>query len=141
MASRCVSDYRAPVTTVDDADSATFDAVLLLYVGCAKLPDGRLAEQEAQRILQLTRKHTEGLAAGYAEQAIEDVVHTLAQAAEPQAQLKLVVEAAQRARRFLDDEAKLELVDELRSIARADGHNERAELDFVDAVAKTLGVG
>lgn len=128
------------VTTVDDADSGTFDAVLMLYIACAKLPDGELDEREAARILDLARAHTKGLAQHYAEQAVEDVSKALGQAADPQAQLKLVVDAAQRASRNLDDDAKASLVAELRSIARADGVNTSAELDFVHAVAKTLGV-
>ena len=129
------------VTTVDDADSGTFDAVLMLYIACAKLPDGTLDEREAQRILELTRAHTKGLSESYAMQAVEDVAHTLGQAEGPEAQLKLVVEAAQRVHRNLDDDVKANLVDELRSIARADGENASAELAFVEAVAKTLGVG
>jgi uncharacterized tellurite resistance protein B-like protein len=128
------------VTTVEDADSKTFDAVLMLYIACAKLPDGRLDEKEAARILELTRVHTKGLADGYAEQAVEDVAHTLGQAADAQAQLQLVVEAAERVRRNLDDDVKANLVGELRSIARADGERDVAEADFVEAVAKTLGV-
>ena len=128
------------VTTVEDADSKTFDAVLMLYIACAKLPDGRLDEKEAARILELTRGHTQGLADGYAEQAVEDVAHALGQAADAQAQLALVVEAAQRVRRNLDDDVKANLVGELRSIARADGERDAAESDFVEAVAKTLGV-
>ncbi len=128
------------VTTVDDADSGTFDAVLMLYIACAKLPDGALDEREAARVLHLARAHTQGLAHGYAEQAVEDVAKVLGQADGPDAQLKLVVDAAQRASRNLDDDAKDSLVAELRSIARADGENTSAELDFVHAVAKTLGV-
>lgn len=128
------------MTTVDDADSGTFDAVLMLYIGCAKLPDGELDEREAARILDLARAHTKGLAPHYAEQAVEDVSKALGQAADPQAQLKLVVDAAQRASRNLDNDAKASLVAELRSIARADGVNTSAEFDFVHAVAQTLGV-
>lgn len=128
------------VTTVEDADSKTFDAVLMLYIACAKLPDGRLDEKEAARILELTRSHTKGLAEGYAEQAVEDVARTLGQTAGAPAQLALVVEAAERVRRNLDDDAKADLVGELRSIARADGERNAAETDFVEAVAKTLGV-
>lgn len=128
------------VTTVDDADSGTFDAVLMLYIACAKLPDGAVDEREASRILDLARAHTAGLAPGYAEQAVDDMVKALADADGPEAQLKLVVGAAERAARFLDDDAKDNLVAELRSIARADGENTTAELDFVHAAAKTLGV-
>lgn len=128
------------MTTVEDADSKTFDAVLMLYIACAKLPDGRLDEKEAARILELARGHTQGLAGGYAEQAVEDVAHTLGRAADAQAQLALVVEAAERVRRNLDDDVKANLVGELRSIARADGDRDAAETDFVEAVAKTLGV-
>ncbi|MBV1857694.1 MAG: TerB family tellurite resistance protein [Nannocystaceae bacterium] len=127
------------MTMVDDADSGTFDAVLMLYIACAKLPDGALDEREAARILDLGRAHTKGLAHGYAEQAVEDG-KVLGQAEGPAAQLQLVVDAAQRASRNLDDDAKESLVAELRSIARADGENTSAELDFVHAVAKTLGV-
>ena len=128
------------MTTVDDADSGTFDAVLMLYIACAKLPDGELDEREGARILHLARAHSKGLAQHYAEQAVEDVAKQLGQAKDPQAQLKLVVDAAERAARNLDDEAKSDLVAELRSIARSNGRVESAELDFVHAVAKTLGV-
>ena len=128
------------MTTVEAADAGTFDAVLLLYIACAKLPDGRLDEREAARILQLVHTHTEGLAEGYAERAVEDVAHTLGQAPDVDAQLALVVEAAERVKRNLDDDVKANLVGELRSIARADGSNNQAELQFVEAVAKTLGV-
>ena len=128
------------MTTVEAADAGTFDAVLLLYIACAKLPDGQLDEREAARILQLAHAHTEGLAEGYAEQAVEDVSRSLGQAGGPDAQLKLVVDAAERVKRNLDDAVKANLVDELRSIARADGTNNAAELQFVEAVAKTLGV-
>lgn len=112
----------------------------MLYIACAKLPDGTLDEREAERILHLTRAHSKGLAEGYAEQAVEDVAHALGQATEPQDQLKLVVDAAHRVAKNLDDEAKADLVAELRSIARSDGRTTSAELDFVHAVAKTLGV-
>lgn len=128
------------VTTVDDADSGTFDAVLMLYIACAKLPDGALDEREGARILHLTRAHTKGLAEGYAEQAVEDVGKVLGQATDPTAQLKLVVDAATRVARNLDDDAKANLVAELRSIARSNGRTTSAELDFVHAAAKTLGV-
>lgn len=128
------------MTTVDDADSGTFDAVLMLYIACAKLPDGALDEREGARILHLARAHTKGLAEGYAEQAVEDVAKQLGQADGPDAQLKLVVDAATRASRNLDDDAKDDLVAELRSIARSNGKTTSAELDFVHAVAKTLGV-
>ncbi len=128
------------VTTVDNADSDTFDAVLLLYIACAKLPDGTLDEREAARILHLTRSHSEGLAEGYAEQAVEDVSKRLGQAETPQAQLQLVVDAATRANRNLDDDAKADLVAELRSVARSDGRTTHEELAFVHAVEKTLGV-
>ena len=128
------------MTTVEAADAGTFDAVLLLYIACAKLPDGQLDEREAARILQLVRNHTEGLAEGYAELAVEDVARTLGQATDVDAQLTLVVDAAERVKRNLDDDVKANLVDELRSIARADGSNNEAELLFVEAVAKTLGV-
>ena len=128
------------MTTVEAADAGTFDAVLLLYIACAKLPDGRLDEREAARILQLVHAHTQGLAAGYAEQAVEDVARTLGRAPDVDAQLALVVEAAERLKRNLDDDVKANLVGELRSIARADGSNEVSELQFVNAVAKTLGV-
>lgn len=128
------------VTTVEDADSKTFDAVLMLYIACAKLPDGRLDEKEAARILELARAHTRGLTDGYATQAVEDVARTLGQATDAQAQLALVVEAAERVGRNLDDDVKANLVGELRSIARADGERDAAESNFVEAVAKTLGV-
>lgn len=127
------------MTTVDNADSRTFDAVLMLYIACAKLPDGALDEREGARILSLVHRHTEGLAHGYAEQAVEDVAGKLAAAESPQAQLAMVVQAAEDLAVTLDADSKATLVDELRSIARADGENDPAELDFVEAVAKTLG--
>lgn len=128
------------VTTVDNADSRTFDAVLLLYIACAKLPDGALDEREAERILSLARAHTSGLADGYAERSVEDVAAALAAATDPAAQLTTVVKAAEDLAVTLDAPSKAALVDELRSIVRADGEKDPAEVDFVDAVAKTLGV-
>ncbi len=112
----------------------------MLYIACAKLPDGALDEREGARILHLVRAHTKGLAQGYAEQAVEDVAARLGRADGPDAQLKLVVDAATRAARNLDDDAKANLVAELRSIARSNGRTTEAELDFVHAAAKTLGV-
>ena len=80
------------------------------------------------------------MAERYAERAVEHVARTLGQAADVDAQLALVVAAAERVRRNLDDDVKANLVGELRSIARADGANNEAELQFVEAAAKALGV-
>lgn len=128
------------VTTVDAADSGTFDAVLTLYVGCAKLADGRLDESEGKRILELARKHSGGLGSAYAVQALRDVVHMMAGARTTEAQLERVVDAAERVAERLDADTKAGIVGELKSIAQADGENTEAEMDFVAAVAKTLGV-
>jgi len=128
------------VTTVDDADSRTFDAVLVLYIACSKLPDNLLDEAQGARILALTEAHTAGLAHGYAERALSDVSKSLVAAGSPAAQLKMVVEAAELLSKALGDEAKRSLVAELRSIAVADGQYTGAEQDFVTAAAKTLGV-
>ncbi len=130
----------APVTTVDDADSRTFDAVLTLYIACAKFPDGEVDEAESQRILELTRQHSRGLAEHYAEQALADVAKAFAGAASPQEKLSMLVEAAEHLAEALDEASKVQLVAELRTIAEADGHDSQAEHDFVDAAAKTLGV-
>ena len=128
------------MTTVDDADSRTFDAVLVLYIACSKLPDNLLDEAQGARILALTEAHTAGLAHGYAERALSDVSKSLVAAGSPDAQLKMVVEAAELLSKALGDEAKRSLVAELRSIAVADGQYTGAEQDFVTAAAKTLGV-
>lgn len=128
------------VTTVDDADSRTFDAVLVLYIACSKLPDDNLDEAQAARILALTEAHTSGLAHGYAERALSDVSKALVAAGSVDAQLEMVVEAAELLGKVLDDDAKRSLVDELQSIAAADGAYTGAEQDFVKAAAKTLGV-
>ncbi len=134
------SSRLAPVTTVDDADSQTFDAVLVLYLACAKLPDGALDATEGARILQLTEQHTRGLAPGYAERALRDAAGDFAALGSPAAQLARVVEAAERVASTLDSSAKEQLVAELRSIASADGEDTAAEHEFVAAAAKTLGV-
>ena len=128
------------MTTVDDADSRTFDAVLVLYIACSKLPDDNLDEAQAARILALTEAHTAGLAHGYAERALSDVSKALVEAGSIDAQLAMVVEAAELLGKVLDDEAKRSLVSELQSIAAADGQYTGAEQDFVKAAAKTLGV-
>ena len=128
------------MSTVDDADSATFDAVLTLYLACSKLPDGDLDDEQARRILELTRQHTAGLAPHYGERALHDAAEALSRAATPQAKLALVVAAAEHLADALDRVAKEELVAELGSIAVADGSYTAPERDFVEAVAKTLGV-
>lgn len=129
------------VTTVDDADSRTFDEVLVLYIACAKLPDGVVDEAEGKRILELTHRHTQGLAEHYAEQALADVAKTFADAGGPAEQLSMVVASAEHLAEALDEDAKVQLIEELRTIAKADGVNSEVEHDFVDAAAKTLGVG
>ncbi len=129
------------VTTVDDADSRTFDEVLVLYIACAKFPDGEVDEAEGKRILELTHRHTQGLAEHYAEQALADVAKAFAEAGGPAEQLTMLVESAEHLAEALDEAAKVQLVEELRTIAKANGVDTEAEHDFVDAAAKTLGVG
>lgn len=128
------------MTTVDDADSQTFDAVLVLYLACSKLPDDNLDESQARRILTLTEAHTAGLAHGYAERALADASQGLAAAGSPGAQLAMVVSAAEHLAVALDEPSKRALIQELRSIASADGDFTGPERDFVDAAAKTLRV-
>ena len=128
------------MTTVDDADSRTFEAVVLLYVAAAKLPDGDLGEAEARRILELTRRHTAGLAESYGEGVIADVAERLAALTEPQDRLAAIVDAAEHLARALERSAKQGIADELRSIARVDGTVSAGERDFVEAVVQTFGV-
>ena len=128
------------MTTVDDADSRTFDAVLVLYIACSKFPDNDLDEAQAAKILALTEAHTAGLAHGYAERALSDVSQSMSAAGTPEKQLSMVVEAAEHLAAALDVEAKRDLVRELRTIASADGQYTGAERSFVEAAAKTLGV-
>lgn len=128
------------VNEVATSDTATFEAVVLLYLSSSRLPDDELGDAEARRILSLTRRHTEGLAPGYAEQVLRDVSARLAAAREPAGRLGLVVGAAEHLRDHLSPEAAAALVDELRSIIRADGQITQSERDFVAAAARTLGV-
>ena len=126
--------------TVDEADSQTFDAVLVLYLACSKLPDGELDEAEARRILQLTAKHTAGLAHGYAHRAIADAAAGLSAATSPRAKLDMVVTAAEHLAERLSDEAKRAVLAELESIAAANGQVTDQEREFVAATAMTLGL-
>ncbi len=127
------------MTTVANADAKTFDAVLMLYLACAKLPDGELDADEGARILRLTQQHTQALAAGYAEQALADVARTLAEAGSPEAQLGLVHDAATHLAGALSDGGKAQVVADLRSIANANG-SDTDERGFLHAAARTLGV-
>lgn len=128
------------VTTLDQADSQTFEAVVLLYIASSKLPDGDLADKEAKRVVTLTARHAAELAPGYAEQVVHDVAAGLAASTDIDQRLAKVVKAAEHLATALDDDAKRTLVDELKSIARADGVVTDNESAFVDAAAKTLGV-
>lgn len=128
------------MTTVDDADSRTFEAVVLLYLASGKLPDGDLSEAEGQRILELVHRHTERLAPSYGERVVTDVAARLTALDDPQHRLAAVVEAAEHLAGALTRSARQGIADELRSIARADGRVSPHERDFVEAVAKTLGV-
>ena len=127
-------------TTVDDANSQTFEAVVLLYVAVSKLPDGDLDESEAARILSLTAKHTEGLSAAYTERVVADAAAALAAEADPEHCLAKVVAAAEHIAKALTVAAKVELVKELHSIVNADGAETSQEHDFVEAAARTFGV-
>ncbi len=128
------------MTTVDDADSRTFEAVVLLYLASSKLPDGDLDAAEATRILELTRAHTTGLAPHYGTQVVHDVSAALAGAPDDGKRLAMVVEAAERVGATLSVPAKRGLIDELTSITTADGAQSSQERDFVTAVAKTFGL-
>ncbi|MCA9651164.1 MAG: TerB family tellurite resistance protein [Myxococcales bacterium] len=128
------------MTTVKDADSRTFEAVILLYLACSKLPDGDLDEAEAHRILELTRRHTRELAPSYGERVVAQVSAELAQPHDAESRLAKVVEAAELLGRTLSERAKHELVDELTSIVAADGTLSSRERHFVRAVAKTFGL-
>lgn len=128
------------MTTVDDADSRTFEAVILLYLACSKLPDDELSEAEAERILVLAHRHTAGLAPSYAEQVVQGVAAELAGLSDVDARLARVAQAAELVGRTLSVDAKEALVDELRSIARADGTVTPGEREFVRAVAQTFGL-
>ncbi|MEM6293342.1 MAG: TerB family tellurite resistance protein [Myxococcota bacterium] len=127
------------MTTPANADAKTFDAVLMLYLACAKLPDGELDTDEGARILRLTQQHTQALAAGYAEQAVRDVAQTLAAADSPEAQLGLVNDAATHLAATLSADGKAQVVADLRSIAKSDG-SDADERGFLRAVVRTLGV-
>lgn len=126
------------VTTVEHADSQTFEAVVLLMLACGKLPDGELAQAEAQRVLELTRAYSEGLAEGYPEQVVREAAEKLAACDGPPALLALVERAAQHAAASLDEQAQAEVLDALRSIATADGTVEEEEHGFIEAVARTF---
>lgn len=128
------------MTTVEDANSQTFEAVVLLYVAASKLPDGDLDDSEAARILALTGKHTEGLSGAYAERVVADAAAALAAESEPSQRLAKVVAAAEHIAQTLSQSAKAELVDELQSIVDADGVETSQERAFVDAAARTFGV-
>ncbi|MCH9688629.1 MAG: TerB family tellurite resistance protein [Deltaproteobacteria bacterium] len=128
------------MTTVDQSDSQTFEAVIVLHLAGGKLPDGDLSDVEAQRIVELTTRHTAGLSPEYGAQVVRDVATALASTSDPAQTLARVVAAAEHLRDHLSPQAKQQLVDELRSIASADGHVSGAEQQFIDAAAKTLGV-
>lgn len=128
------------MTTVDDADSGTFEAVILLYLACSKLTDGDLDDAEAGRILELVREHTPKLAASYGESVVADVAARLAELTEPTALLSAIVDAAEQVSDALSPAAKVGIVEDLESITAADGEVSSAERDFVAAVAKTFGV-
>lgn len=133
-------EYGPGVTSVEQADSETFDAVVLLYLAASKIPDGDLNAAEATRILELTRKHAKGLTGGYPQQVIKDVATKFAEAPDTDAKLSQIVAGAQRLAEHLDPHAKLDLVDDLQSIAEADGVVSSPERTFVEAAAKTLGL-
>ncbi len=128
------------MTTVDDADSQTFEAVVLMYVASSKLPDGDLAETEAARILDLTREHTPGMSPAYATTVVADVCQRLASAQDVDARLAMVVAGAERIAKTLSMEAKRDLVQELRTIVESDGTQTQQEQEFVEAVAQTFGL-
>lgn len=128
------------MTTVEHADSRTFEAAVLLYLACSKLPDGDLADAEASRVLELTRRHTSGLAESYGTQVVADVAAKLAAAPDSAASLAQVVDAAEILAKALDGKSKREFVDELKSIANADGNMLPQERSFIDAVAQTFGL-
>ncbi len=132
--------YVRRMTTVEHSDSETFEAVIVLHLASGKLPDGDLSDAEAKRIVELTASHTASLSPEYGVQVVGDVARSLAATGDPAKTLARVVQAAEHLRDHLSPEAKRGLIDDLRSIASADGVVTGAERDFVEAAAKTLDV-
>jgi uncharacterized tellurite resistance protein B-like protein len=123
-----------------EEDSQTFEAIVLLYLAVAKLPDGQLDRAEAARIVALTATHARGLSVKYVEQVIKDVSAEFAAHPDDAGRLGLVVAAAEHVAQTLAPPAKSALVDELHHLAGANGKVTDEERAFVDAIAKTLGV-
>ncbi len=128
------------MSNLADAELATFEAVLLLYLACAKLTDGDLDPREAETIVTRARAQVPELAPSYADKVLATVAVEFAQLPDIDTRLRRVVLAAERVAEGLSDEAQRAVIEDLIEIADADGETSSAERDFVLAAAKTFGI-
>lgn len=128
------------MSNLADAELATFEAVLLLYLACAKLTDGDLDPREAETIVKRARAQVPELAPSYADKVLATVAVEFAQLPDIDTRLRRVVLAAERVAEGLSDEAQRAVIEDLIEIADADGETSSAERDFVLAAAKTFGI-
>lgn len=123
-----------------DAELATFEAVLVLYLACAKLTDGDLDPGEAKTIVERARARVPELTPSYADSVVAEVAKDLAELPDTQTRLRRVVLSAERIAEGLSAEQQRAVVQDLIEISEADGHTSAEERDFVVAAARTFGV-
>ena len=125
---------------LSDADAATFEAVLTLYLACGKLADGDLDPTEMKVIVERTRAQMPELSAAYADAILSEVAREFVALDTDEARLRKVVLSAERLAEGLERPRQEAIIGDLIAIAQADGDVEAGELSFVEAAAKTFGV-